>query len=292
LNSAYGMGRWTASYRGNLVAYHGGDINGFHSQVAMAPRERIGVVVLVVGDHAAPLYNVVAWNVLERLLGLTQTPWRERILEIRLKGKEAGKVARAGAGSERIAGTKPAHPVEDYQGEFEHPAYGVVRIGPAASGSDQEPGLSFDFHKIRLPLTHFHFDRFDSPDDEEDGKWSVNFQTSPQGEVDRAVMSLDEAEVVFTRRAATELADPKTLAQYAGTYTTPNGGKFQVVLDEQNGLGIVFPGAPFQKLVPWKPHRFRIPEFSDITIEFVVVSGVVTAMRQIDPSAAITFPRQ
>ena len=34
LNAAYGMGRWTASYRGHLVAYHGGDINGFHSQVS------------------------------------------------------------------------------------------------------------------------------------------------------------------------------------------------------------------------------------------------------------------
>ena len=34
LNYAYGMGRWTASYRGHLLAYHGGDIDGFHSQVS------------------------------------------------------------------------------------------------------------------------------------------------------------------------------------------------------------------------------------------------------------------
>lgn len=34
LNAAYGTGRWTASYRGHLISYHGGDINGFHSQVA------------------------------------------------------------------------------------------------------------------------------------------------------------------------------------------------------------------------------------------------------------------
>ncbi len=45
LNSAYGMGRWTASYRGHLLAYHGGDINGFHSQVSCMPHDSIGVVV-------------------------------------------------------------------------------------------------------------------------------------------------------------------------------------------------------------------------------------------------------
>jgi hypothetical protein len=28
LNQAYGMGRWTASYRGRLIAFHGGDLAG------------------------------------------------------------------------------------------------------------------------------------------------------------------------------------------------------------------------------------------------------------------------
>src|SRR5262245_54403857 len=32
LNAAYGMGRWTASYRGHLIVYHGRDLPGFHSQ--------------------------------------------------------------------------------------------------------------------------------------------------------------------------------------------------------------------------------------------------------------------
>ena len=35
----------------------------------MMPQDGIGVIVLVIGDHAAPLYNVVSYNVYERLLG-------------------------------------------------------------------------------------------------------------------------------------------------------------------------------------------------------------------------------
>jgi CubicO group peptidase (beta-lactamase class C family) len=286
LNSVYGAGRWSASYRGHLVAYHGGDINGFHSQVSVMPVDRIGVVVLVIGDHAAPLYNVVTFNVYERLLGLDPTPWSERQLEARLKGKEAQKEARSKAGAERVAGTRPSHPLADYVGEFEHPAYGVVSI---MAGDE---GLTFDFHKIRLPLSHFHYERFDTPDDEADGKWSVNFLTSPQGEVDRATMSLDEAEVTFTRRVAADLASIDTLRPYAGTYETPTGAKFEVVLREDGILGVLFPGAPFQPLIPWKPRRFRIKEFADVVLEFVVENGKVKALQQTDPSGTFVLPRR
>ena len=286
LNAAYGTGRWTASYRGHLIAYHGGDINGFHSQVSLMPQDGIGVIVLVIGDHAAPLYNIVSYNVYERMLGLSQTPWSERGLEIRMKGKEAGKAARAKAGAERIAGTKPSHPLEDYVGEFENAAYGVVKV------ARQDEALSFDFHKIRLPLTHFHYDRFDTPDDEQDGKWSVNFSTNPQGELDKALMSLDQAEVTFTRRVPAELSSLETLRPYAGNYETPTGAKFQVVLKEDGKLGLAFPGQPVQQLLPWKPRRFRVKEFSDVVFEFMVADGRVSALKQTNPTGEYTFVRK
>ncbi len=286
LNPAYGTGRWTASYRGHLIAYHGGDINGFHSQVSMLPTDGIGVVVLVIGDHCAPLYNYVSYNVYERLLGLSETPWSARGLEIRLKGKEAGKQARAKAGAGRVEGTKPSHPLDDYTGEFEHPAYGMLTV--TRNGEE----LGFDFHKIRLPLRHFHYDRFDTPDDEQDGQWSVNFETSALGEIDKAQMSLDEAEALFVRRVPAVLRSLETLRQYAGRYETPTGAKIEVVLKQDGTLGIAAPGQPFRALVPWKPQRFRVKEFSDVVITFVVEDGKVKAMTQTDPSGEFRFPRQ
>jgi hypothetical protein len=243
------------------------------------------VVVLVIGNHAAPLYNVVAYNAYERMVGLDQTPWSDRQLAIRLKGKEAGKQARAKAGSGKVDGTRPSHALEDYTGEFEHPAYGVLAIGR------QGEGLRFGFHKIDLPLGHFHYDRFDTPNDEEDGQWSVNFGTSPQGEIDRALMSLDEAEVVFVRRVPRELLLAATLQRYVGNYATPTGSKFQVVL-RGDTLYVQRPGAPLQALVPWKPRRFRIKEFSDVSVEFLVgADGAVTALKQVAPSGEFVSPR-
>ncbi|MBI3665039.1 MAG: serine hydrolase [Acidobacteria bacterium] len=284
LNATYGMGRNAASYRGHLLTYHGGDLPGFHSQVSFMPRERIGVIVFVIGNHCASLYNTVSFNVYERLLGLDQTPWSDRWLEIRLKGKKAGTEARAKAGVERIPDAKPSHSLADYLGEYEHPAYGALKVGM------KDGQLRFDFHKIQLPLAHFHYDRFDTPDDEIYGKWSVSFSTSPQGDVSKAVMSVDEAEAAFTRRPST--VDPKLLQQLAGTYETPTGFKFQVVLKEDGSLYLAFPGNPEEKLIPYKGLQFHVKEFSDLVWEFVVENRQVRALKQRNPSGEFVFPRK
>jgi CubicO group peptidase (beta-lactamase class C family) len=284
LNPTYGMGRFTASYRGHQLTYHGGDINGFHSQVSFMPQEKIGVIVFVIGDHCASLYNIVSYNVYERLLGMDQTPWSDRFLAIRLKGKKAGTEARAKAGGEQVKNTKPSHPLADYVGEYEHPAYGVLKIGM------KDSQLQFDFHTLVFPMTHFHYDRFDTPDDEQYGKWSVNFLTNPQGDVDRAVMSLDEAEATFTRKPVT--IEPAMLGKLAGTYETPTGSKFQVVLKEDGSLNLVFTGRPEIKLVPYKGLKFRVKEFSDVAFEFVVENGQVRGLKQRDPSGEYSFPRK
>src|SRR5882724_1721292 len=284
LNRAYGMGRWTASYRGRLIAFHGGDLPGFHSQISYMPNEHIGVIVFVIGDHIAGLYNPISYNVYERLLGMDQVPWTDRALDIRLKNKKAGTEARSKAGFGRVPDTKPSHPLTDYVGEYEHPAYGTLRIGM------KDNQLRFEFHKIRFPLTRFHYDRFDTPDDEQEGKWSLNFATNPQGDVDKATMSLDEAEASFVRRPAA--LDPALAQRVAGTYETPSGGKFQVVSNPGSALYLLHFGAPHQKLIPYKGLRFRVQEFADVIVEFVEVNGEITALKQIDPSGEYVSKRK
>src|SRR6266496_208133 len=284
LNQAYGMGRWTASYRGHLIAFHGGDLPGFHSQISFMPNEHIGVIVFVIGNHIAPLYNPISYNVYERLLGMEPTPWTDRLLDIRLKNKKAGMEARSKAGFGRIMNTRPSHALADYVGEYEHPAYGTLKIAM------KDNQLQFEFHKIKMPLTHFHYDRFDTPDDEQDGKWSVNFSTNPQGDIDRATMSLDEAEATFVRRPPT--LDTGLVQRLVGTYETPGGFKFQVVMKPGSGLYIVSSGSPDEKLVPYKGLKFRIPEFADVVIEFVEENGQITAMKQIDPSGEYVSKRK
>jgi CubicO group peptidase (beta-lactamase class C family) len=283
LNQYYGMGRWISSYRGHLLALHGGDLPGFHSQVSIMPNDSIGVIVLVIGDHVAPLYNGLTYDIYERLLGLSLTPWAERLNAIRLKNKAAGTQARSTAAAGRVTGTTPSHALDDYVGEFEHPAYGVVTVARGDSG------LTFEFHGIKMPLSHFHYDRFDTPDDEEDGKFSLNFRTNPMGEVESAELSLDEAAVVFTRRVPAALTADATLMAYAGSYVSPSGAKIEVAFQPGKGLSVrVGRGVDLQ---PWRAHQFRVKEFPDLVISFTVEGGKVVAMRQRDPSGEFVFAR-
>ncbi len=284
LNSAYGMARQTSSYRGHLLTFHGGDIDGFHAQVSFMPQEHIGVLVFVIGDHCASLYNTISFNVYERMLGMDQTPWSDRLLAIRLKGKKATTEMRTTVGADRVANTKPSHPIEDYAGEYEDPAYGVMKITRAQSG------LAFDYHTIKLPLEHYHYDRFDTPDDERYGTWSVNFLTNPQGDIDKAVMSVDEGEVTFVRRPET-LSD-QMLRQLAGTYETPTGAKFQIIVQDKGRLAFSFPGQPSDELIPYKGLKFRDPEYSDVVYEFVMEKDKVTGVKRRDAAGEFTYLRK
>jgi hypothetical protein len=248
------------------------------------PQEKIGVLVAVVGDHAAPLYNYVSYNVYERLLGMDQTPWSQRQLQQRLANKKAGTEARAKAGGDRVPNTKPSHAHADYVGEYENPAYGILRIGL------QGDQLQFGFHEFHFPMNHFHYDRFDTPDDEQYGKFSVNFRTNPQGDIDSAVISLDQAEVVFTRKP--EALQAILLEKLAGVYLTPSKVKFEVRYQPGTGLSIAFPGAPPQKLIHVKGMQFRTPLFADDIYEFVLENGQVKALKERTPSGEYTFQRQ
>jgi CubicO group peptidase (beta-lactamase class C family) len=284
LNPAYGMGRETAAYRGHLLTFHGGDLPGFHSQVSFMPNDHIGVIVLVISDHSAPLYNVISYNVYERLLGMDQTPWSKRRLDQRLASKKAGTEARAKAGGDRVPNTQPSHALTDYAAEYENPAYGIIKIAL------KDNQLQFNLHEFQFPLSHFHYDRFDTPDDEQYGRFSLNFRTNPEGDIDSLVSSLDEAEVVFTRRP--ETLDPKLLESLAGTYLTPSKVKFQVLYHPGAGLSLVFPGGPPHPLVPLKGLKFRTPQFADDIYEFVVENGKVTGLKERDPEGEYTYPRQ
>jgi hypothetical protein len=132
----------------------------------------------------------------------------------------------------RVPETKPSHAIDDYVGEFEHAAYGVVTV------SRRDAGLAFEFHGIKMPLSHFHYDRFDTPDDEQDGKFSLNFRTNPMGEVESAEISLDESAVTFTRRVPAALTTDSALQIYAGTYLSPSGAKVDVAFQPGKGLSI------------------------------------------------------
>lgn len=284
LNTFYGMGRFTSSYRGHFMTYHGGALPGFFSQVSAMPYDSIGVIMFVIGDQAAPLSNIIPYNIYERLLGLDQTPWSERSLKDQRESKKLGKQGRSKSGTDRVAGTKPSHPITDYVGQYQNPAYGIINITLA------DTALQFDFHNMKLPLKHYHYDRFDTPNDEQWGLWTLNFTTNPQGIIDGLYTSLDESQTTFTRKADASLSDPAVLSKYTGKYAI--AGSFVNVELIDKDLYLIASGQPRIMLIPVKPHTFRIKEYPDFSFVFILENGVVKALKQTDPSGEYLIEKQ
>jgi len=282
LNSVYGMGRGISAYKGHYFTRHGGSIGGFYSLVSMMPYDSIGVMVFVNGAHNGSIPSIISYNIYDRLLGLEQTDFNGRILADRLEGKEADKKARENAGSEKIANTKPSHLLKDYQGKYEDPAYGILNIRLIGHV------LEFDFHNIIMPLEHFHYERFDTPDDQIYGKFSVNFSVNPKGDIHSAMVSLDESEVSFIKKPDESLSDPEILIKYVGKYELA-GTLIEIALKEEGGLIAKIPGQPAYTLVPYKIHEFTYKEFSDITIKFILERDQVIMMQSISPGGTYDY---
>lgn len=271
LNSTYGMGRHTAIYRGHPITFHGGTLSGVHSQVAYLPRERVGVIAFVIGDHCATLRDNACYTVFERVLGLDPTPWDARWQEVMGKLKDAMQAARGRAGAEHVPGTQPSHPLADYAGTYDHPLYGALEV------THTEEGLALAFRGPAQALRHVHYERFDTDDDEWQGKWTLNFSVDALGDVGSVTIALDQAETRFTRRPPRPGRDE--LEALAGTYVTATGLKWQVVVKDGDRLFWVLPGSPDWELAPWKPMRFRIPQFSDRVYAFELEEGRVARMK-------------
>ena len=281
LNPVYGMGRQTVSYRGHQLVLHGGDLNGIHSQISYMPQDKVGVIIFVIGDHSLS-YNSLTYNIYEHLLGLSITPWSERGLKNRDASKKITKAGRAKATIGQIPNTKPSHPLTDYVGNFENEAYGIINV------SQKDAQMLFTLHHIKLPLNHFHYDRFDTSNDEEDGLYTLNYQTNPQGDIDRFVVSLDQGEVTFMKKADETLNTVEILSKYAGKYKVGTN-TLEVILRDKNHL--FMKGAPDIELIPYQPNIFKTKEFADIVIEFILENGKVKSMIQKDGSGQYEIMR-
>jgi hypothetical protein len=257
LNSIYGMGRSTSSYKGHYLTSHGGAIGGIYSNISFMPVDSIGIIVFT--NRLSQLPAIIAYTIYDRLLGLPFTPWSERNLLDYLRNKNTQANARKKPDTDRVTGTKPSHDLSAYAGFYADPAYGTVEI------LCKDTGLSFKFNNINLPLSHYHYDRFVSPDDEINGKWSVTFMTSAQGDIDQLKVSLDEKEAVFSRKADAQLEDPDYLKKLEGQYEL-NGNTLTIKLLNNE---LIVATAPPQHLDAYKANSFRVREFSDRVVEFL-----------------------
>lgn len=197
--SAYGLGLSVTTYRGRKLLYHGGGIDGFITDMAWLPDERIGVVVLTNWGEFNPLPQIIERYFFDRLLNLEPVDWsgRARKYWARIQ-KQFGNPPK----SEPPPVTAPSHPLTDYVGVYTHPGYGTITI------TTENGQLIARLDKLvePIPLDHDRFNVFrpklapNSPS----SRWAsrrLTFFYDSGGKINRLTTSMEGnvADIIFKR---------------------------------------------------------------------------------------------
>ncbi len=289
LFSAYGLGWVLQAYRGHYRAVHGGGIDGFTAMVSLLPEDGIGVVALS-NRSGAPVPELISRHVIDRLLELEPKDWLGEALERLRRVEESEEGAEERLEETRVAGTQPAHPLEAYVGEYEHPGYGIVKV----EGDGRQ--LALTYNDISAPLEHWHYEVFnalENPDDPALENTKIVFRTDVKGHVASVVIPMDlEVDViVFTKKPDARLFDPDYLARFTGVYQLPN---VEVTVDLKGSvLTASIPGQPVYELVPLRGTEFALKGLAGFSAVFVVdPEGQVTELQFHQPNGVFTAPRK
>jgi CubicO group peptidase (beta-lactamase class C family) len=287
---SYGLGWFIESYRGKKRVHHGGNIDGFSAMVSLLPDDGLGVVVLT-NLNGTPLPTIVARHASDRMLGLEPIDWNGRALKRRDVGEKANAVAKKAAGEERKTGTAPAHPLDDYVGEYSHPAYGSVTV------SRDSTGLAARFHELPIRLNHWHYETFRGDVEDKtlaEVKLFFQFFTDGQGEVDRLTVPFEPSvdPISFKKLPPARLTDATFLRQLAGEYVMADNPEFKMAVTlTGSALSLTLPGQAPLELEPAHGTTFALKGLSGFNARFVIDPGKPVELKVIQPNGVFTLKK-
>lgn len=150
----YGLGWLVSKFRGLDCIYHSGNVDGFSSDIAFLPKEKIGLVILTnSGNNGRIFINCLRYQIFDWLLGNKDGNWVNSCqklhdyahfeLQNALDAFEALKKA------ENISDG-----LEQYVGSYDHPAYGVLEV------TLKDGSLKADLGEMSTQLTFYSEDLF------------------------------------------------------------------------------------------------------------------------------------
>lgn len=260
---AYGLGWMIGRYRGHRLAEHSGGIDGFQTECMLLPDDGIGVAVMT-NTSSSEMAPVVAYRVLDELLGLAPIDWFS-VVKARFDAAMAG--IRDARGARRVVpGAPPPRPLDAYAGEYEHPGYGTLAI--TAEGGALRPRMG----TMDLSLSHRHYETFDLEWHElgdEPHLFPLMFRSGPDGDITALTIPFEPSvePLRFDRLPDAQARDPEVLRRLCGTYTM---GPIEIAVARFSDrvLSITIPGAPPFELQAARGLRFGVKGQPGITAEF------------------------
>jgi CubicO group peptidase (beta-lactamase class C family) len=271
----YGMGLFVTTYRGHTIVHHGGNLDGFSLLLSFLPDDKAGVVILTNMDGTS-LREVLTYHIYDRLLGLDRVDWNGRLMARYLAEKKAEDEATAKNYIPRREGTRPAHAMDEYVGDYAHPAYGAISIARGTKETD----LNVSYHGSTSTAAHWHYEQWKIPQNALDrlARTDLAFNTDRQGNIASVSVPLEPTvkDIVFARQADRRMRERSFLEPLVGTYQL---GELEQVIGVRgdNVLTYTTPTGATYPLEPVRGMTFAITGVNGGTIDFKKdASGAVT----------------
>ncbi|QNR85912.1 serine hydrolase [Pedobacter riviphilus] len=270
--STYGFGWMISSYRGHYMVEHGGNINGFSASVSFFPTDNLGIVVLT-NQNTSSVPEIVYSSIADRMLGLKNIDWNGRTNKEKTAAKEREKAVKKTVENAKVLNTKPSHPLKDYDGLFDNPAYGVINV------TFKNDSLIALMGKEKLLLRHYHYDVFSISGIDKNGKIDTaesdlrfNFISGQDGKIEGISIPLERGmkPTVFAYRARAVELSATSLAGYIGNYG--ENGMSKVYL-KGKVLFVSVPGQPEYETISVGNDTFNFKNLKGFSLKFEKKEG-------------------
>ena len=254
----YGLGWYTANYRGHYGVGHGGNINGFSSFVTFLPTDSIGIFISL-NQNNSPLVRVLNNVLIDKMIKAPFRDWNMMIKSTINKSATEPAVVSADA--------KPTHKLSSYSGTYTNEGYGTISI------KENNGLLEGTFNKWQLNVKHKSYNYFTITLGEktavEDGvAMDAEFLVDKEGNITAIKVPFESAvsDIVFNKQAQTNKPGID-MKKYVGEYTVL-GMTAKIYLSETGILKAVIPGQPEYEMEYIKDEEFAIKGAKGVKVLF------------------------
>lgn len=282
----YGLGWHLFDFRGRLIVEHGGAIDGMIAMVALAPEEKLGVVILCNRDGTRITYPLL-YSILDSYLGAPPRDRNAEFLKIKAGLDKLDRDRKDKEQKERVAGTKPTLDLDKLTGKYVDDFYGPVTIGREGER------LTARYGQLLCDLEHWHYDTFRAvPTQRHVEPFFLTIHVGRDGKPASAKIDGPFGAAAFNYRddgpKAIALGEEE-LKKFVGDYVL-DAPPLELTIELVGGkLKASITGQPATTLVPVEPSRFKIDGAPGSFAAFELLDGKVQKATLETKAANLTF---
>lgn len=191
----YGLGWFQQDYRGYMVDFHTGSLDGRTAIIGLIPALKLGVYVFGNLDHAE-FRHALMLKTFDQYIGGRGRDWNADLRRLYGDMAAEGDSAEAAGMRRQVTGTRPTLALGEYTGTYSHPIWGDIVVELKDSVLQFRMGNPSE---LRGPLQHWNYDTFHALlGDGRSGPTTVRFVVGSRGQVAQLVVPMMDA-AVFER---------------------------------------------------------------------------------------------